>query len=214
MMGEMRHRRHLKTQDRPSSGNTSECHVLDSFPAWCVRITTVHSPMVFHDLQILTWCWKDTPRKGEFASITSQVIWCYPSTWRLVMYFFIPSFIAKKASNEMPTLFPLRTNLEKKMFWSIIYILALVVDSFDNTFCVVSVPEATGTVLADGSFSESGSGRPGVWIREFTEEGRKCLTRRLVPTKGKLDDLLRENRGEIVGDFRVENCRKCNPINI
>lgn len=90
---------------------------------------------------------------------------------------------------------------------------ALVVDSFDDTFRVVTIPDQKGSVLQNGDFSTVAEGRPGVWLREVVSTETKMFTRKLVPESGgKLSELLRECKGHIIEDKRVHRCREENRI--
>ena len=90
---------------------------------------------------------------------------------------------------------------------------ALVIDSFSDSYTVVTIPDQKGSVLRNGEFSMEAQGKPGVWLREVACVETKELTRTLVPeVGGKLSELLRECKGNFIEDPRLGKCREQNRI--
>mmetsp|Transcript_26481 Transcript_26481/g.25355 ORF Transcript_26481/g.25355 Transcript_26481/m.25355 type:complete len:355 (-) Transcript_26481:102-1166(-) len=85
---------------------------------------------------------------------------------------------------------------------------ALVVDGDD--YRVISLPDREGSVLqsnGEAQFSVERKGIPGIWIKNVIN---KSIEIKLVPSEGKISDLLRFAT-IIVKDERVELCRRLNP---
>ena len=73
---------------------------------------------------------------------------------------------------------------------------------FDGEEYSVVPLSGKGGSVKDGSWVSDRSGVPGVWIKEYGEEG---VVTTLVSAEGKISDLLRPAKG-IVED---ENCKTC-----
>lgn len=82
----------------------------------------------------------------------------------------------------------------------------LVIDS-DDHYRVLAVEGKPGSVAADGNFSASREGRPGMWVKEVVDGAVKST---LVPEEGRLSDILRPATA-ITQDPAVEDCRRANP---
>lgn len=86
---------------------------------------------------------------------------------------------------------------------------ALVVEG--DSYRVFQAPDKPGSVLEDGTFSETQGGAPGVWIKDVIES-TGVIDTRLAPPSGKLYDLIRDPRGgKITPDPRLAKAREENP---
>ena len=83
---------------------------------------------------------------------------------------------------------------------------ALLVDGAD--YAVLSLPGKPGSVLPDGTHSPEQAGVPGCWELHVVGEG--VVERKVIPSKGKLSDLLK-HATEIVPDERCDVSRRDNP---
>ena len=90
---------------------------------------------------------------------------------------------------------------------------ALIIDSFEDIYRVVTIPDQKGSVDINGNFLQEAVGKPGVWLREVTGTETKEFMRTLLPASGgKLSKLLRKCKGHILEDDRVFKCREENKI--
>ena len=72
---------------------------------------------------------------------------------------------------------------------------------------MLAVDGKAGSVTADGSYTEDGTGKPGVWTK-VVEDGN--VVRSLAPASGKISDLFSEP-ASIVPDPKADECRAANP---
>ena len=83
---------------------------------------------------------------------------------------------------------------------------AALVTEGDN-YSVFSLEGESGSCRADGTLTADGTGSPAMWIKDVIDG---AIVTTLVPSKGKLGDILRPAT-EVVKDERIDVIRKKNP---